>query len=81
MAQSIPRVRWKPVSWVRTSRLAVYTGIFSGHRARISAPRPVTCFGSIRKDTGTQPPSMARPMTRGLSATKRALAGSARLRS
>ena len=79
--QSMPRVRWKPVSCVSTSSGAVYTGTSSAQRARISCPLPSMCFGSIRNDSGTQPASIARPMTSGLSATNIAFFGSARLRS
>ena len=81
MAHSIPRVRWKPVSWVSTSSGAVYTGISAGHRASTSAPRPVTCCASIKNDTGTHPASNARPMTSGLSAINSALSWSARFTS
>ena len=43
-----------------------------GQRASSAAPLPVTCFVSIRNDTGSHPASSARPMTSGLSATNRA---------
>ena len=81
MAHSIPRVRWKPVSWVSTGRSAAYTGISAGQRASTSAPFPSMCLRSIRKDSGVHPASRARPMTRGLSATNRAFSGSARFTS
>lgn len=42
---------------------------------------PSTCFVSIKKESGTQPPSKARPITSGLSAMNIAFAGSARLTS
>ena len=81
IAQSIPRVRWKPVSCVRTSGGAVKTGVCSGQRAISSAPFPRISPGSVRNDTGVMPPSSARSITSGLSATNSPLSGSARLTS
>ena len=52
MAQSMPRVSWKPVSLVSTSNSAVYTGI-SPQRAITSLAWPSMCLRSIRKDTGS----------------------------
>ena len=81
MAHNIPLVRAKPVSFVRTSYSAVYTGI-APQRSMISFAAPSTsiCLRSHRQDIGTQPASSARSMTLGLSAMKIPGLGSYRCR-
>ena len=61
-----------------TGSSAAYTGT-SPQRASNSLPLPSMSFRSVSTDTGTQPASSARSMTRGLSAIKTAFKGSARL--
>ena len=80
MAQSIPRVSRKPVSWVRTSIPAVYTGT-SPHRSMASRASSLQWLRSTSRDTGSNPASSARQITLGLSAMNIPFFGSNRFSS
>ena len=80
MAQSIPLVSWKPVSFVSISREAVNTGT-SPQRRMASSASAFTWPRSTSRDTGWQPASSARMITLGLSAMNIPLAGSKRFSS
>ena len=72
MAQSMPRVSAKPVSFVSTLYSAVNTGT-SGYFSRsclVSPPSAETSRFSARKEMGTYPAFNARSITLGLSAIK-----------
>ena len=86
MAQSIPRVSLKPVSFASTSNSATYTGnslfvLLHIRMASNASPSVSSCLFSISTETGTHPASNARMITFGLSAINIPFAGSARLTS
>ena len=80
MAQSIPRVSWKPVSWVRMGISAVYTGT-SPHRAMAAWASSLQWLRSTSRETGLHPASSARQITLGLSAMNIPFLGSKRFNS
>ena len=80
MAQSIPRVSWKPVSWVSTGSGAVYTGT-SPQASMASMASRLQWLRSTSSLAGRHPAASARRMTLGLSAMNMPFFGSNRFNS